>query len=92
MKVVCINNNPLIYGDKSSDNANEYLTVGKTYEASNSQSGISPVNSDGTYHLYIEVSDKGGFPHGHRWWISDRFIELGEYLSKNREEQLNKIL
>jgi hypothetical protein len=85
MKVVCINNTPKIYKDGSKDDANQYLTLNKVYDAKKSESDLIK-------HIYIEISDKGGFPYGHRWWAADRFLTIEEYKQKLRQTKLDNII
>lgn len=79
MKVLCITNKPRTFPDGSTDESDQYLTVGKVYDSSNT-------SKDGK-NLFIEVSDKGGFPHGHKWWNSNRFKNIDEV----RQKKLNDL-
>jgi hypothetical protein len=80
MKVLCVDNLPRIYNDGSSDGADEYLTIGKTYDAR--------ICGENKKYIYIEVSDLGGFPKGHRFHLTSRF----KFVDDIREEKINDLL
>ncbi len=80
MKVICINNTPRIFNDNSSDDADKYLTIGKIYECVKG-------NIKENKYLFIEISDLGGFPNGHRWWDLHRF----ELVEDVRNRKFNKL-
>lgn len=75
---ICIRNTKRIYNDGSSDEADRLLTIGNLYY------GFYSVDKK---HIFIEKSDLGGFPTGHRWVDS---INL-KLLSDIRDDKLNEL-
>ena len=79
IKFICVNNTTRVFRDGSTDKADQYLTVGKTY--------IGSYGSADDGNVFVLNTDLGGFPTGHQWFSGHRFKEVDVV----RQEKLDKL-